>query len=284
MSSRCPVIVLAVVLTGCPLEITERGFLFPRETGAPAELLQPCERRNVEIPVAAGVILRGWALASPKNARWVLWFYGNSRSVAKTVDQQDALMRIFEANVVAVDYRGYGFSDGTPTLEDIGRDALVVYDFVQTTMAHGQPIFAAGHSLGTIPALVVASQRPAGGTILFGTVTSAQDALDMVVRSIPWWQRIWISPYLAPPLRDLKPTPAELIAGVRGPLLMVHGTRDALFPFEHARGLFELAPTSDKTFCAIEQGSHQESVPGSRTTRACLETFARREAARTVQP
>jgi pimeloyl-ACP methyl ester carboxylesterase len=263
----------ALVTTSCAYEVTEKNFLFPRQTLTPTTMFEPCERSNVEIPVGDGVRLRGWAFTSPSNERWVIWFYGNTQSVFKTIQQQDALFRIFRANVVAVDYRGYGFSDGEPTLEQIAADALVTYDHVSANLAHGLPIFVVGHSLGTIPALAIASKRPVAGTVLMSTVTSPQDALDVVVHAIPWWQRIWIRVYLAPALRDLKPTTADLVSRVKGPLLMIHGTDDELFPIEHVRRLFDLAPATQKTFCSVDHATHQETIPSSSKTRDCLDGF-----------
>ena len=58
------------------------------------------------------------------------------------------------SNVIAIDYRGYGDSTGTPSEDGLLRDAETVWDFVNAHAvtagtAEGKTIVVVGHSLGT---------------------------------------------------------------------------------------------------------------------------------------
>lgn len=58
------------------------------------------------------------------------------------------------SNVIAIDYRGYGDSTGTPSEDGLLRDAETVWDFVNAhamtvDTAEGKTVMVVGHSLGT---------------------------------------------------------------------------------------------------------------------------------------
>jgi pimeloyl-ACP methyl ester carboxylesterase len=84
-----------------------------------------------------------------------------------------------------VNYPGYGGSSGPRTLRRLADAALRAYDF-QAAAAAGRPIFLEGFSLGTVPALHVAANRPAAGLIL-----QNGPLLKDIILKQGWWN-LWL--------------------------------------------------------------------------------------------
>ncbi len=68
---------------------------------------------EVWIEAADGVKLNAWFLAAPSSAKVLLWFHGNAENIGMGLEQMKAFARL-GANILALDYRGYGKSEGSP--------------------------------------------------------------------------------------------------------------------------------------------------------------------------
>jgi abhydrolase domain-containing protein 12 len=121
----------------------------------------------------------------------VLFLHGNggTRALRFRVQHYQAFAARLHANVLALDYRGFGDSTGTPSEAGLTVDALAAWDWLR---AHGAPpenILIVGNSLGTGVAVQFASaleemqehgsepQRPRGVVLLapFSSISSLLD-------------------------------------------------------------------------------------------------------------
>ncbi|CAJ0762112.1 9472_t:CDS:2, partial [Entrophospora sp. SA101] len=87
--------------------------------------------------------------------------------------------------IVAIGYRGYWLSNGSPSEDGLKMDATSIYKFVRSLYPEN-PIYVYGHSLGGAVALYLAShpqiQSDIKGTIIENTFTSIK---DMVIELYP---------------------------------------------------------------------------------------------------
>lgn len=247
-----PVLVLLVLVAGCRYTISERHLLHPQRFPV---LPDGVARRNVEVQAADGTILRGWLLGVPASRRALLYFYGNGESVLESSPVLYRLAQAQSADVLAVDYRGYGFSDGTPDIAKIAVDALLLYDRLA---AEGKPVIVYGRSLGAVFALRVAVERPAAGIVLLAPPTTLADVVSAWERNIPWYVRPFV--FLRPDerLRDLHPQPVEDAARLAQPLLVIHGTEDRTIPPELGREVYDHAGSASKRLCLVEGAGHND--------------------------
>jgi fermentation-respiration switch protein FrsA (DUF1100 family) len=203
-----------------------------------------------------------------------LVFHGNAANIAWRADVY-RFLRALPANVLAVEYRGYGRSEGAPSEEGLYRDADAAYDYlVRERGVYPVRMVVLGQSLGTAVAADLASRREVGGVVLEAPFPSAR----AVARRIYWFlpglslvvrTRLDVSGKLAQPARP----------GV--PLLVIHCTADPVIPFEMGREVFNRAP-EPKSFAAIQGDGHEEAFlmdPG--ILRAELLRFAGQVRART---
>lgn len=170
----------------------------------------------------------------------ILRCHGNAEDALATVSLLESLTED-GYTVAAVEYPGYGLSDGSPDEKGCCRNAHRLYDWlVETRGFKPEDIIVNGFSIGTGPATELAATRPCGGLILEAPFLSAPRAVTRV-RILP------IDPF--PNLKR--------IGDVKCPVLFFHGTEDRVIPYSHGRALFELA-REPKRFITIEGGDHND--------------------------
>ena len=119
---------------------------------------------SLMIPVAQDVALGGLFHESGKEAPTILFFHGNGEIVTD-YDDIGAMYRRMGINFLPVDYRGYGFSTGRPTVTEMMRDSHRVFHFVTSWLGErgfSGPVVLMGRSLGSAPALEIAFHNGEG--------------------------------------------------------------------------------------------------------------------------
>lgn len=263
-------LILTLMFTGCTKTLHQSDFLRPtKRTIIPDSV----HRRNVEIVAADSTRLRGWLL-SPRSPRGsLIYFYGNAETVRDFEYRLFWLADRFNLIVLAVDYRGYGFSDGSPSAEKLMQDATVIYDTLQQYLGtERKPVLVYGRSLGSFVAMDLASERPIDGMILEGTVTSLSDALPSFKRLAPWYIRWAISLRLGEDLLRLK-RPIDQIRQLSVPVLVIQGEKDELFPVEFAKKMYEASPARDKRWCPVPGAGHNDLSIYDQPALGCLDDF-----------
>ena len=178
-------------------------------------------------------------------------------------------LRSFGFSVLAIDYRGFGKSDGEmPSEESVYDDAAVAWRWLVSQEPNPKKRFIYGHSLGTAVATHLAIDRGAadgmGGLIIEGGFTSLP---EMAKALAPSWLPIdW--------LVTQKFATLEKIAKVPAPVLIVHGKGDSMVPHRFSEALYEAA-SEPKRLVLVEGGSHYNTswVGASEYRNALLELF-----------
>ena len=152
-------------------------------------------------------------------------------------------------SVLGVDYRGFGRSTaGLPSERQALEDARAAWDW----LAREHPTarrFVFGHSLGGAIAVELASEvSDEAGLIVEGSFTSIAD-----VFSTFRWGWLPVSALITQPFDAV-----SHIAQVGSPVLVVHGSEDALIPPALGRALYENA-RGPKRFVLVEGGSHHNT-------------------------
>lgn len=190
------------------------------------------EFEDVEMLTEDGERLHGWWVpaGATASAGHVLLLHGNAGTVADRVRHAELLVRA-GFDVLLVDYRGYGRSTGRPSESGTHRDARAALAVLRARPeVDAGRILYLGESLGGAVALRLALESPPRGLILHTAFTSIRDLGRLHYPVIP--------PALVP---DAYPS-LRLIAGLRAPLLVLHGDRDDIVPLLHGEALFEAAP------------------------------------------
>jgi abhydrolase domain-containing protein 12 len=90
----------------------------------------------------------------------ILFLHGNSgdRSVPQRTAVYSAMSSRLDTNILAVDYRGFGDSEGHPTVAGVASDARAAWDYLINLGAIPDDVLIVGHSLGTAIAGLLAAE------------------------------------------------------------------------------------------------------------------------------
>ena len=120
-------LLVAAILLGVPAAAwfaQDHLIFFPQPVVSTAHL--PAAAKPIEIVAADGTRLRGWMrAASATPSPVVLYFGGNAEEVSWTLADPRWPS---DWAIVAINYRGYGTSEGKPGETELVADALVIYD------------------------------------------------------------------------------------------------------------------------------------------------------------
>ncbi|MCS7459844.1 lysophospholipase [Paenibacillus doosanensis] len=82
-------------------------------------------------------------------------------------------------SVAAINYRGFGLSEGAPTQENAFNDAALIYDyFIQRQDIDRERIVPMGYSLGTGAAVHLSNLRATKGTVLVAPFHNRTDKIS----------------------------------------------------------------------------------------------------------
>jgi len=198
--------------------------------------------REVDVATSDGVTLKAWYLPGARPGT-VLFLHGNAGHRGDRLGILDELRRR-GFGVLLPDYRGYGGSGGSPSEDGLGLDAEACAAWIAAN-APG-PVVYIGSSVGSGVAVELAVRRPPAGLALLSPLTSVA---DVARHHYPWFP-------VRPFVRDRFDNAAK-IGRLSCPLLVIHGDRDEVVPYDLGRALFEAAK-EPKTFVAIPGAGHND--------------------------
>ncbi|KAF6767179.1 Monoacylglycerol lipase protein ABHD12 [Kalmanozyma brasiliensis GHG001] len=189
----------------------------------------------------------------------VLYLHGNSmnRAAPFRIAAYSALTARMDVNVVAIDYRGFGDSSGTPSEEGLVEDAETAYRWIraqQRGAQQGVTIF--GQSLGTgVGALLAVKLEhqatPVDGLVLMAPYTNLKSLVKdfrlggflpllKPIGAIPFHNRL-LDRFLQTQLNTLAalPTLTDAKSSRRTSIVLLHARDDPVIPIDHSRRLFD---------------------------------------------
>lgn len=195
----------------------------------PAELGLAYE--DLTLTASDGERLHGWFLPGRAAAPvTVLFLHGNAGNISHRFDKL-AVLRALGADVLIVDYRGYGRSSGRPNEGGTYRDADAAYEHLTGKRAlDPRRLVLYGESLGSAVAVDLAARKPVGGLIMESGFSSA---VDVARELFPFLPARWL-------LRNRYDSIAK-IGAVRAPVLLLHSRDDEFFGWHHPQRLYDAA-------------------------------------------
>jgi fermentation-respiration switch protein FrsA (DUF1100 family) len=221
----------------------QRKLLYFPETvrTTPAEL-GFAAAQEVTLETADGERVIAWHVPPRANNAVVIYFHGNGGALRLRLDRFRAITAD-GTGLVALSYRGYGGSTGSPTENGLLADADAAYDFAIARYP-AERLVLWGESLGTGVATTLAAKRKVGRLLLESPFTSAAD----VGASVYWYVPVRL-------LMKDQFRSDERIRQVKVPLLVIHGTLDRVVPISFGERLFALA-NEPKRMVRIPGGGH----------------------------
>lgn len=255
---------LAVVLaaatlaaSGCAyLDVKQREWIFRPQRDAqatPADVGLRYDELWLTVSGAgpAGERVYGWWIpATDAGAPAMLYLHGARWSLSNNLQRIDRLHRMGFA-VLAIDYRGFGRSDGDLPSEALAyADAQAAWNFLRRLEPDPARRFVYGHSLGGAIAIDLATRNDdVGGLIVESSFTSIRDMADA----------LGYTSFSVDGLLTQRFDSLAKVSAVKAPALFVHGTADRFVPPTMTERLYAAAP-EPKRLLMIENGNHGNST------------------------
>jgi fermentation-respiration switch protein FrsA (DUF1100 family) len=196
---------------------------------------------NVFFTASDGVKINGWYINCENSRGTVLFFHGNAGNISHRSDS----IRVFNSlgmAVFIVSYRGYGVSDGSPSIKGVDRDALAAWDWLITEKKiPPEKILVFGRSLGGAVAVELMRNAKPRAAILESTFSGLADMGGFLS-------------HIASLLIGGAWNSAETAANIHTPTLCIHSPEDEVVPYRLGKKLYE-ALAGKKYFFEIK-GDH----------------------------
>jgi fermentation-respiration switch protein FrsA (DUF1100 family) len=217
---------------------------------------------DVYFESADGVRLHGWFIPAPGAAAGTVFFlHGNAENISTHIGSVYWLPKQ-GFNVFLPDYRGYGLSQGTPTMPGVMSDIEAAFvTLLARPDVDPQRIVVFGQSLGGSLAISYVARSPQRDHIRALAVESAfSDFQGIAQEKLASFWLTWPFQWLPAFTIDNSYSPLLAIDRVAPiPLLLIYDERDIIVPPQHGRDLYERA-REPKALWTVPEAGHIEAM------------------------
>ena len=188
--------------------------------------------------------LLAWFYKSNQNNPIIIYFHGNSYNIGERAYR---IQKYIDCglNILILAWRGYSGNDGKPTEKNLYIDGLSAVNWVlKNTLYKKSDIILYGESLGSGIAVELGIKEKYKAIVLEAPFTSI---IDIGKKRYP----IFPVKYLTLDKFDNLSKIDKLLS----PLLIIHGKKDEIVPYNHSLKLFNKAKNKKKHLC-IDEAMH----------------------------
>ncbi|SCU99103.1 LANO_0F00804g1_1 [Lachancea nothofagi CBS 11611] len=210
---------------------------------------------EVHLKTADGVEIRAFDIRQKNsNVTWLI-LCPNAGNMGYFLSAVELIYRRFNSSVFIYSYRGYGFSEGSPSEQGLKHDADAVMSFLQQDSFYKtQKLILYGRSLGGANAVYIAEKFPqlCDGVILENTFLSIPKVIPHVFP--------WLSPFSFlchekwDSENDIKRVDPTI------PWLFLSGQKDEIVPPQHMARLHNICPSERKSIVEFPRGFHNDTI------------------------
>ncbi|MFY0660420.1 MAG: alpha/beta hydrolase [Shimia sp.] len=231
-----------VLIAAAPL--LERLMIYPLDDTrvSPADANLPAVTEEVAHHDGQELIV--WTAPPAPGKPVIFYLHGNAGNLANRASRFDLLLQR-GYGLVAPAYRGYSGSTGTPQEAAIVHDTVAIYDSIVHPLQ--APVVIYGESIGAAVTLGALEAGITPDAILLEAPYTSLKA--MAAHHYPG--NGGFTKHLSNQWDSLSRAEAVIL-----PLLILHGTEDALIPIDMGRQIFAAAPTNQKEFVEAPGAGH----------------------------
>ncbi len=203
--------------------------------------------KEVNIKTIDDISLNALHFTTPNAKGFIVYYHGNAGNLSRWGKIVERYVKL-GYEVLVMDYRGYGKSEGQPSEKTLYADAQLFYDYAKARV-NEQQIIVYGRSLGTALAVKMAAENNPSKLILETPFYSVKDVANTRFRYLPVQ---WLLKYTFPSFSYAPQVKCET--------LIVHGTNDDIVPYASGERLYNEFNPAQTAFVTIPQGKHNNLV------------------------
>lgn len=213
------------------LYASQRSILYPA-AGSPGDVWAsvPTGYAIVQLRTADGLSLRALYRKAEPGHRTILFLHGNGDTVSGSARMMSQLIDA-GYGALLVEFRGYAGNPGTPTEQGLYDDGFAATAWLRSHGVPANQTIIAGYSLGSGVASKLAAADGPAALVMIAPFTS--------VPAVAWSHFPWL------PVERLmldRYETIDRIAGIKAPILLIHGADDRTIPAENSRILARANP------------------------------------------
>ncbi len=209
-------------------------------------------RKDYLIPVEKDINIGARFHVTEKSGGNLLFFHGNGEIVAD-YDELGKVYNQMGINLLAVDYRGYGRSDGKPTVTNMMQDCHRIFHFTRNWLEQNNfsgPIIPMGRSLGSASVLELAANYK---NLIDGLIIESGFAYAGPLLALLGIDTVSLGFTEERGFRNV-----DKIKDFDKPTLIIHAEFDHIIPFSDGQALHEACPSGDKQMLKISGANHND--------------------------
>tara|TARA_Y100001935_G_scaffold126350_1_gene104797 strand:+ start:546 stop:1301 length:756 start_codon:yes stop_codon:yes gene_type:complete len=180
----------------------------------------------------------------------ILFFHGNAE-LSNEYDEIALQYNKNELNFIVADYRGYGYSSGSPTKDNLHSDSKIIFSYVRSYLIENNYLnkkIIMGRSLGSASASEIISNHKfdIDGCIIesgFATEVPLMNILGVTPKDIGYKAEYGFE--------NLKK-----ISIYDGPLFIIHADQDDIIPLDEAKLIYNNSNSNQKELWVIDNANH----------------------------
>lgn len=230
VTSIAGLVVMYISVLACMFFFQRKLLYFPDTNIAAPERYGISGFSDIYLKTADGISIQAWYHHAAPDMPTVVYFHGNASHLGNRAGIYSALAGK-GLGVMAVEYRGYGKSKGSPSEQGIYADARAAISYlVNEQKIPFDEIIIYGESLGSGVAVQMASEHQVGAVALQAPYTSVANR----AAEIYWFLPVGLL------IRDRFDS-LQKIGTVRSPVIIFHGELDETIPIAHGKKILEAA-------------------------------------------
>lgn len=180
---------------------------------------------------------------------YVLYAHGNAGNLSHRAALISYFQNELRVSTLIFDYRGYGRSDGTPTVSGAISDSRAALRMLaEQAGVRESDLVLIGRSLGGAIVIQLAAEFQPRGLVVESSFSSLKQVALHHYPKLAWL------------VSKNKLNSSTSIVSYRGPLLQSHGTSDRTIPYSSGIHLYKAA-NEPKRFIEIENSDHNDPMP-----------------------
>nr|CAG4651167.1 EOG090X09ZU [Simocephalus serrulatus]SVE94377.1 EOG090X09ZU [Simocephalus serrulatus] len=184
----------------------------------------------------------------------ILFFHGNAGNIGHRLPNARGLFKHLQANILMVEYRGYGLSEGTPSESGLYKDAQAALNYLlnREDIDHRR-IIVFGRSLGGAVAIDLAARTCNSEKVACLIIENSFTSIpDMAIQILPWkglrYLPLWF--------HKNKFQSKRKVTSIQCPAVFISGLSDQLVPPTMMLDLYTHCGSERKLLLQIPNGDH----------------------------
>ncbi|MGI2171071.1 alpha/beta hydrolase family protein [Shewanella sp. MF05960] len=250
-----------LIISGCTVRLSEESFIAndKEPVAFSTEFTQALQQAmpnhlitQLNLEASDHVKLNGFFINNPASNTTLVFYQGNGMKIQPHCLADLTALSALNTDILVMDRRGIGASEGKPLINNIILDAQQQLDYVQQQY-QPEKIILHGYSLGSFIAAELARNNKIDALVLHGSATNADDWVD---EKTPWYMAPFMSLEMPQDFRNID-NQKVVTHDYQGPLLVIAGEDDDEVPPALAEKLFAASKSANKQFIMVPNVGHQ---------------------------